>query len=281
MTKQGLFYDVPMSVYHQDVNHVSRSMLMDMRKSPLHCYANHFDPARPVKEEKSDAYTLGSMFHCAVLEPHLFEKQYKVAPKFDRRTKVGKDGWEEFCGSLLSGQEAVTQEQYSTAFDMGTSVLDHPLARSIFQTGRAEVSAYSQINGVRCRVRPDWVGESYIADLKSTIDAGPEQFARSVVRYAYDFQNAMYQDVFNSAVGESVIKEFFFVACEKTYPYATAVYTLTDEDVSYARQEYQYQLERFKECKDSGVWPGYSQSATVLQLPVWRRCEDTEIEYAD
>lgn len=276
--KQGLFYDVTMADYHADKEHVSRSMLMDMRKSPLHCYANNFDPDRPQKEEKNDAYTLGSMFHCAVLEPNLFDKQYVVAPKCDRRTNVGKAAWQEFCDSLLPGQEGVTQDFYDTSRAMGDSVLSHPLAREIFSAGVAEVSAYASVNEVACRVRPDWVGKSYIADLKSTIDASQEQFARSVVRYSYDFQNAMYQDVYQAASGEK-IDSFFFVACEKSYPFATAVYVLSPDDISYAREEFEYQLGRYAVCKESCIWPGYAPSATMLQLPVWRKNEEMDISY--
>lgn len=278
--KQGLFYDVPMADYHADKSAVSRSMLMDMRKSPLHCYANHFDPSRPVKEEKNEAYTLGSMFHCAVLEPHLFDKQYKVAPKFDRRTKVGKEGWEEFCGSLLAGQEAVTQDQYATAKAMAESIMSNTLARSIFDGGTPEVSAYGIVNGVGCRIRPDYVAPGRVmADLKSAVDASQEAFARSVIRYGYDVQNAFYRDVWKAAC-EDVLTEFFFVVCEKTYPFASAVYVLTDEDIEYARQEYVYQLERFAFCRANNQWPGYGDTAQVLQLPQWRKSEETEVEFA-
>lgn len=280
MTKQGLFYDVPMADYHADKEHVSRSMLMDMRKSPLHCYANHFDPARPVKEEKNEAYTLGSMFHCAVLEPHLFDKQYKVAPKVDRRTTVGKAAWQEFCDSLSAGQEAVSQEFYDTASNMAYSVMSHPLARKIFEHGQAEISAYAEVNGVACRVRPDWRFAFSLADLKSTVDASPEAFAKTVVRYSYDFQEAYYRDVY-AAASETQVDEFFFIVCEKTYPFAPAVYTLLPEDVQFARQEYVYQLERFAFCRANNQWPGYGDSAHVLQLPQWRKTEETEIGYAD
>lgn len=276
--KQGLFYDVPMADYHADKEHVSRSMLMDMRKSPLHCYANHFDPNRPMKEEKNDAYTLGSMFHCAVLEPHLFDKQYRVAPKVDRRTNVGKAAWQEFCDSLADGQEAVSVEFYETAKAMGESVLSQPLAREIFRAGQAEVSAYAEVNRVPCRVRPDWIAPTFTADLKSTIDASPEAFAKSVVRYGYDFQDAYYSDVLEAASKEKR-DEFFFVVCEKAYPFAVAVYTLGKEDIEYARGEYVYQLERFAVCRATGVWPGYATSAVQLQLPQWRKSEEVEVEF--
>ena len=276
--KQGLFPDVPMDVYHSEKDFASRSMLMDMRKSPLHCYANHFDPNRPVVVEKNDAYTLGSMFHTAVLEPHLFDKLYVVAPKVDRRTNVGKAAWQEFQESLLPGQEAVSKDFWDTALAMGASVLRHTLARQIFAEGQAEVSAYALVNRVPCRVRPDWITPSITADLKSTIDASPEAFAKSVVRYGYDFQNAYYSDVLEAASNEKR-EEFFFVVCEKAYPFATAVYTLSKEDIDYARGEYVYQLERFAACRAANHWPGYADTAVQLQLPAWRKSEEVEVEF--
>lgn len=278
--KQGLFEGVDMTTYHADKEHVSRSMLMDMCKSPLHCYANNFDPNAPAIVEKSDAYTMGSMFHTAVLEPHLFDKLYVVAPKVDRRTNVGKAEWAEFQASLLPGQEGVSKDFWDTALAMGESVLSHPLARQIFSKGRPELSAYGVVNGVACRVRPDWHEPGLLtADLKSTIDASPDAFAKTVARFAYDFQESFYTDVLEAANGKKT-EEFFFVVCEKQYPFATAVYTLTADDIQYARQEYTAQLERFAQCRASNFWPGYAETPVMLRLPPWRReIEDVEVDF--
>ena len=65
--------------YHSN-NAISRSSLFQMSRSPA-----HFKYAMENKETETDALRFGTMFHAFVLEPELFEKNYILVDKIDRR----------------------------------------------------------------------------------------------------------------------------------------------------------------------------------------------------
>jgi exodeoxyribonuclease VIII len=177
--------------------HVSRSVLVDLLRSPAHCYALHYDPARPPRPAPTPAMILGTLTHTAVLEPEHFATRHPIAPKCDRRTNAGKADWAAFCASLEPGQEPADAEQVETAQAMAKSLRSVTAVANLLSSGEAEVSAYSVIDGVPCRVRPDWVKSVeagvILFDAKSTIangfaDASPRGFANAVVKHNYDFQ---------------------------------------------------------------------------------------------
>ena len=267
--------------YHDDRQAVSRSMLVDMLKSPAHCFARNFDPNRPPRPAPTDAMILGTMVHCATLEPNDFYKRYAIAPKCDRRTKAGKQDWADFCSSLAPGQEAADEETAAQAQAMGEAVRRVQPVNDLLRFGEAEVSAYwTDIDtGVPCRVRPDWIapaGEGCIlVDLKTTTDASPEAFARTIVNFGYDFQAAYYTDGWQSAASQEV-HGFVIVAVEKEYPFAAVPYMLTEDDLQKARRRYKRALKAFAECRASGRWPGYVQGEEIpfITLPAWANKED-------
>jgi hypothetical protein len=47
------------------------------------------------------------------------------------------------------------------------------------------------------------------------------------------------------------------------------VYALTGDDLTRAWDEYQRHLQRFAECKRTGIWPGYDGKIQTLTLPAW------------
>jgi len=72
--------------YHADPA-VSASHLHAIAKSPQHYWSRFLDPQRqPV--EPTAAMRLGSLVHCAVLEPEELHKRYAVC--LPRNTKAGK-----------------------------------------------------------------------------------------------------------------------------------------------------------------------------------------------
>jgi hypothetical protein len=73
-------------------DYLSYSALKAFAKSP-----NHYLQYVNREFVETPAMVLGSALHCAVLEPNEYGKRYTIAPKFDRRTKAGKEqaeAWE-------------------------------------------------------------------------------------------------------------------------------------------------------------------------------------------
>lgn len=258
--KPGIYPDLPADEYHSTPA-VSKSMLDLLARSPAHL--------RYSERKETPAMALGSAVHCAVLEPERFACEYATVPNnLDRRTKAGKAAWEKLQSSGLA---VLSAADYVTCCRMRDSVHEHPAAREILSVGAAEQSAFwiDGATGVLCRARPDWVRpDGVIADLKTTDNASPWAFARSVAGYRYAVQEAMYRDGWDAAGGGDV-EMFIFIAVEKTAPFAVAVYELDARAVSHGRDQYLAGLKQYRQCLDSGQWPAYSDLIETLTLPEW------------
>jgi exodeoxyribonuclease VIII len=106
-----------------------------------------------------------------------------------------------------------------------------------------------------------------VADLKTTEDASPAAFARSVATYRYHVQAAFYLDGLRAC--DAQIDAFAFVAVEKTPPYLVAVYSADEICLARGREEYRADLLTFAECLRTDCWPGYPPFVQPLSLPAW------------
>ena len=66
-----------------------------------------------------------------------------------------------------------------------------------------------------------------------------------------------------------IADRFIFLAVEKTYPYAVAVYELDADAVAVGKQLQQSNLQAIANCKDAQAWPGYTDQIQTLSLPRW------------
>lgn len=219
MTKNGVIRGMSNEEYHGGEG-ISKSDLDLIHRSPLH-WKNH-------EPEDSDALRIGTAFHMAVLETAEFMRSYdKLKPGMKRTTKDGKARVEEI---RAAGKIDLSHEEWEMIMGMRNSVLANPIARSLVAHSEHEVSIFGTVNNVLCKCRPDiWDGKRLIiADLKSTTDASPEAFAKSVAAFRYHVQDAWYRHVMEAATG-TVPKLFVFIAVEKKPPYAVAMYSLDEE----------------------------------------------------
>lgn len=164
-------------------------------------------------------------------------------------------------------------EQWKTIHAMRDALMAHPAANALLTgiKGKAEKSVYwiDATTGVLCRCRPDWWrDDNLIVDLKTTEDASPEGFARSIAKFRYDVQDAFYTDGVQQATGKRP-KAFVFIAVEKKPPYGVGVYVLDAETKDLGRAQYQHDLRVYAECVRSGVWPGYGDKIQTISLPGW------------
>ena len=264
LTRAGLIPGIPIEEYHRGPA-ASKSQLDQLAKSPAHYLAS-----LTTQRKETAAMRIGSLFHGLVLEPE--RVKIAVAPACDKRTKDGKATWEAFCAENI-GAEIVTAEEGEMLNGMVASVRAHPAANALLSgPGIDEGSAYwiDEQSGELCRCRPDFYREDLgiIVDLKSTEDASPDGFARSIAKYFYHKQDAFYSDGLEAALGKS-IRGFVFVATEKTPPYLTATYELDGQSIEAGRVLYRKNLEALADCKRSGIWPGYSDKIETLSLPNW------------
>ena len=245
--------------YHADPA-VSASHLHAVARSPQAYWARYLNPDRPVAEPTA-AMRFGSLTHCAVLEPDELLQRYGVAP--DRRTKEGKAQAEQMT---QQGIEPVSQADLTTALWIAAAVRCHPIAAELLAAGKAEQSFWwdDLDTGLRCKCRPDWYYGATVVDLKTTTDASPSGFARSVAAYRYHVQAAHYLSGLFGA------ERFVFIAVEKTYPYAVGVYELDDAAMDEGYSLRHRDMRRIQSCHASTRWPGYTDDGiNTLSLPRW------------
>ena len=241
--------------YHADPA-ISASHLHAVAASPYHYWKRFIDPQRPTVPPTA-AMRLGSLVHCAVLEPDELHKRYAVAP--DRRTKDGKA-----LAAVMeaAGIEAVTAADMEQAMAMAASVRGNADAAALLKSGKAEQSFWwdDGITGLRCKCRPDWMTNDTLVDLKTTTDASPAGFARSVAHWRYHVQADHY-------MAGTFARRFVFIAVEKTYPYAVGVYQLDDDALDHAIVLRRQNLQTIADCRAISEWPGYG--AQTISLPKW------------
>lgn len=263
LTRSGVIPNIPIEAYHSGPG-ASKSQLDQFAKSPAHYLASLTTPRK-----ETPAMRIGSLFHGMVLEPE--RVKIAVAPVCDKRTKDGKATWEAFCIEN-AGAEIVTADEGEMLNGMVESVRKHPAASALLSgPGIAEGSCwwYDERSGELCRCRPDFYREDgIIVDLKTTEDASVDGFTRSVAKYNYQVQAAMYADGVELATGRPV-KAFAFIAVEKQPPYAVQCFQLDFQATEAGRVTYQNLLLDLADCKINGNFPAYSNKVETISLPNW------------
>ena len=247
--------------YHADPA-ISASHLHAISRSPHTYYKRFIDPKRPVSEPTA-AMRLGTFVHTAVLEPDDLDRRYAVCA-----TRKGSTTYNKL---IDKGIEPVTQAQWDQALSMCDAVRNHPEAAWLLSDGKAEQSVWwdDEQFDMRCKCRPDWWNGDIVIDLKTTQDASPRGFAKSVANFRYHVQQMHYLRGTNAA-------RFIFIAVEKEYPFAVGVYELDNDACGVGEELRQRDMQRIKTCKKRDEWPGYSNDISSLSLPPYA----TNVEFS-
>lgn len=249
--------------YHAKLDHVNKSQLDAIQHSPKLYKAKFID--KVIEQKQTPAMLLGSAYHKLQTEPQNFHDEFAVAPKINKRTKAGKESWAEF-EKKADGKDLITEEDYQVIEDMVGAVLDHPSAGELMRLkGVAESCRLwkDDFSGLNCKCRPDWLckDEKIIVDLKTTEDARPEEFARSIHKFRYHVQSGFY------LMGCEEIEQFIFIAVEKKPPYEVVCYNASPMMIAAGQRVARTNLDTLKTCRESNVWPGIADTIQSLELP--------------
>lgn len=216
-----------------------------------------------VPSEKTDAMTLGSAVHLAVLQPELADKGIIQGPK-DRRGKKWTEAVEK---AEKDNVILLTEGDYHTCMTMRDKVWQNPSLASILGGSGAvyEQAAFFEHRGQICKLKMD-CAKDVLIDLKTSADASPRGFARSVADYGYHQQDASYTYGWNKAAGTS-IDTFLFLVIEKSPPYAPAIYELDAQSRAEGWASYNAAIDLHLECEGQKHFPGYAAEKVLLSLP--------------
>jgi hypothetical protein len=223
------------------------------------------------------AFDVGHAVHAAVLgvgQQTVTYPDEHLTPSRNVSTSKATVAWAE--EQRAAGLVPVSPEDAVVVAGMREAVLADPDARSLLEgaAGR-EVSVFAEVDGVPVRARFDVLGDGLGGDLKSGRDASPAGFNRAVGAHGYHIQQQWYDDAHNAATGAR-LEEFKFIAVEVTPPFLVGVYDLDFMWMDAAARAARKARDRFRECVESGVWPGYG--AMTLTAPTWAVYDEDETE---
>lgn len=236
---------------------INSHALIEMMRSPLHCWAKYVDPNAPERDEQSQAMRLGSLVHCLALEPGIFTRDFFIADGINRRTKDGKAEW---AAVVESGLIPITNDDYVKASRISNSVTRHLIAGSLLTGGEAEKTIVVERDGLLpMKGRIDYLHPyAGVVELKTANDASKRAFSGAVWRYGYHLSASYYRMLAARHAGcEEAEIRHTFVVVETKYPFAVAVYTTPESLLEEGRKLWEEQLARFDECMRADHWPSY------------------------
>lgn len=258
-----LIRDMPAADYHA-IKRASKSALDKLARSPAHMLA-------PAGEE-TKALRIGKALHALVLEGIA----PVVRPEFSGTgSRAARAEWD----AAHEGVTILSEDEATQVHAMSSHILMHPVAgpalRRVDGVAEASILWTCPDTGVECKSRLDWMLPRVVLDIKTSTDARPDAFARSVASYRYHVQDAFYSQA--AAAAGCEIEHFVFVVVESAAPFAVALYQLDDAAREEGRRLYLRDLETYKRCRERNEWPAYPTDIQTLSLPRWAyRGDDNE-----
>jgi hypothetical protein len=258
-------YDISADSYHRDP--VPGGSLSSTGAQKILACPARFDYDRRHPRGATKAFDLGHAAHKLVLGAGPTLVRIDAA---EWRTNAVK---EEVAAVRAAGSVPLKPDDYAAVHAMADAIRRHPLASVLFDPSGGvpeQVLIWrDDETGVMRRAMLDWRRGRAIVDYKTTESASRAAFARSVANYGYHQQDPYYRDGV-VALGIEPDPAFVFVVQEKDPPYLVAVRDLDDTAVAIGRERNRRALEMYRDCTESGIWPGYPEDTIeTVALPRW------------
>jgi hypothetical protein len=255
----GFVHDLDEQEYHAHQGSLSVSGAKVLLKAPA---LYKWQQDHPVHK---DVFDVGSAAHKVILG---------VGDPID---VIDADNWRRADAqtaqkaSREAGHIPLLRKDYNQVCDMADVLASHKLAMQLLTGGQPEVSAFAadEPTGVLRRGRFDYLGPNVIVDYKSAISADPRDIAGrygAMKKFGYDLQADWYlrlaRDLGHPAQAFALIFQM------KEPPYLVTVATIREDDLWEASDRNRRALEIFRDCTESGVWPGFlpDDTAAVVSL---------------
>jgi hypothetical protein len=204
----GLHFDLDFPRYLNDTG-LGSGDIKTLAKNPYrYWWFSHMNPIRPEEDIDSPSRLFGRALHKCVLEGRgWFENHFSCGPD-QRGMTAGQRGASTRAANEAAaklGKECLKKAEYEQILFASSIITNHPDLRTAFVYGRPEVSFFWMQDGVRMKMRLDYLkctkqGQRFvagIADLKSVgEDWRTEDFVQAcynaIARYEYHVQASHY-----------------------------------------------------------------------------------------
>lgn len=241
------------------------------------CPATYYltSPLNPeaVREDRA-LFDAGTAAHLAILEPEQIDARVLWIAFDDFRTKVAQQARDD---ARARGQLPLLQKEGNTLTALRRAIFGHAEAASLLCGGVPERSIFWTRDGVRCKARLDYwqTATQTASDLKTTTSVAPDALQKKIADLAYFQQVAWYSDAVEAAFGVTP-ERFPLIFIEKDAPYLVQVVDVHPRAVQWGHVLNAKAVALFKQCVAAGQWPGYSDRALTLDLPLW---VESRLEY--
>ncbi len=281
----GIHENIPMKIY-REAEGENVSALKEMALSPKHYLQAKTAPSKP----PTPAQRMGTVVHSVTLEND--HSGYIITPATFPYTKKGVttispwNGRATYCKEWKADQEekgllVLSGEDRDNLNGMAAALKNHPMANSILYGpgGRNEVCCFKKhtwteliLKGRADRLTMDGDNKTVVVDVKKTTRgcAKKDVFAGEINWYKYHMQSSFYQDLFEASY-------FVFVVVEEEPPHAVACYSVDKETLQIGRDLNDKYLAKVRECRDSGIWPCYSEGLETIALSDWAKKKAQEL----
>jgi len=277
ITEPGVYENLDETVYHADpVPDGSLSSTGARALLPPGTPAKfRHDRGKSIHKKEFD---YGSAAHKLVLGTG---PEIAVIDADDWRGKQAKD---ERSAAYADGAIPMLVDEYENVLAMATMIRRHPIAGPLFdRTGKGELSLFwtDADTGVWCRGRLDWLpdrtsGQRLIAvEYKTCRSAAPDAISRAIADFGYHQQAAHYLAGIR-ALGLDETPAFVHVFQEKTPPFLVHVVEIDAYALSIGAAKNRRALQIYRECTDTGQWPGYGDLVTSISMPAWAENREAE-----
>lgn len=246
------FQDLANDLYRSKVDHISISELKAYSYSPYKYKYEILDGISKAPPSKSQS--LGTLFHTALLEPDIFEKNVEAFS--DLRVSAALE-------AKNKGVFVCRKTDYNNVLYARAEVLKNEYVRSVLQGAKCEASVFWEHPlGVKAKCRFDSVNvdKKIILDVKTCQSL--DRFRSQVKWYGYDMQAAFYTDCAKQVTGDDYV--FQFLVCEMESPYLYKIYEMSPELLKEARNKYEEILLRYKHSIETGYFPHPAEQIEML-----------------
>ena len=248
--------------YHGRKTHLSSTNIRTFKKNRKQF--NYSLTHDLVKQTKSMAD--GTAVHAFFLERDKFDTDFVIKP-VDMRlsTKLGKEWAQEHQSKII-----IDSELGNNLYEMEKSFMDSP-AKLIYDIkGQTELSYFwDDLGTIKGKCRPDWLSDdgSIVVDIKTTTDASPKGFQKSIANWGYHLQLGWYLRGLRK-LGLPA-EQFIFIAIEKTPPFCVGVYKADRDMINFAMKELDQLMPEIQTAMVSKEFPDYTPEIMPLGLPPW------------
>ena len=248
--------------YHGRKTHLSSTNIRTFKKNRKQFeYSLTHDLVKQAK-----AMADGTAVHAFFLERDKFDTDFVIKPADMRlNTKAGKEWAQEHQSKII-----IDSELGDNLFEMEKSFMDSPAKLIHDIKGQTELSYFwDDLGTIKGKCRPDWISDDgeIVVDVKTTTDASPRGFQKSISNWGYHLQLGWYLRGLRK-LGLPA-EQFIFIAIEKTPPFCVGVYRADQDMINFAMKELDQLMPEIQTAMVSNEFPDYTPEITSIGLPPW------------